>query len=122
MGHLQPRAVAINGETLGNGTSAFLDPVYLFKGKLRAAATRAKFHDSADLRWLEGHFPQELQTRRAELNLQYIGLALKRYPELEILFQRLEIDVDEAKNAARNLDLNNLPRPAPGDVLVGLLS
>ena len=121
MGNIQATAVAISGESLGNGTSAFLDPVYLFKGKLRAAATRAKFHDSADLRWLEARFRQEVQARRAELNLQYVGLAMKRYPELELLFARLGIDITAAKNAAENLDPNNLPIPAPGDVQEGLL-
>lgn len=122
MRHIQPKAITISGESFGSGTSAFLDPVYLFKGKLRAAATRAKFHDSADLRWLEGRFSQEIRSKRIELNLQYIGLAMKRYPELELLFKRIDVDINGAKNAARNLDLNNLPRPAPGDVLVGLLS
>ena len=121
MGNIQPNAVAINGASLGNGTALFLDPVYLFKGKLRAAATRAKFHDSADLRWLEGRFRQTIQAKRAELNSQYAGLAMKRYPELEPLFIRLGIDVAVAKDAAFNLDPNNLPRPAPGDVQLGIL-
>jgi hypothetical protein len=122
MRHIQPKAVAINGESLGSGTSAFLDPVYLFKGMLRAAATRAKFHDLVDLKWLEGRFSREIQSRRVELNLQYIGLAMKRYPELELRFKRIGADIDGAKKAAGSLGLNNLPRPAPGDVLLGLLS
>ncbi|KID88399.1 hypothetical protein MAJ_11062, partial [Metarhizium majus ARSEF 297] len=42
--------VSIKGISLGQGMACFLGPFYLFKGKLRAAATRAKFHDSADLR------------------------------------------------------------------------
>jgi hypothetical protein len=121
MGNIQPNAVAINGASLGNGTALFLDSVYLFKGKLRAAATRAKFHDSADLRWLEGRFRQTIQAKRAELNSQYVGLAMKRYPELEPLFIRLGIDVAVAKDAALNLDPNNLPRPARGDVQLGIL-
>lgn len=121
MRNVQASLATINGQSLGSGPSAFLDPVYLFKGKLRAAATRAKFHDSADLRWLEGYFGQVIQPRVAELNLQYVGLATKRYPELELLFTRLHIDVAMAKSAASNLDPNNLPRPAPGDVQEGLL-
>ncbi|KAG4430178.1 hypothetical protein IFR05_014337 [Cadophora sp. M221] len=121
MGNIQPNLVAINGASLGAATAPFLDPVYLFKGKLRATATRAKFHDSADLRWLEGHFGQAIRARRDELNPQYVGLAMKRHPELEPLFIRLGIDVAAAKNAAFNLDPNNLPRPAPGDVLMGIL-
>jgi len=46
---------------------------------------------------------------------------MRRYPELEPLFIRLGIDVAVAKDAAFNLDPNNLPRPAPGDVQLGIL-
>jgi hypothetical protein len=62
-----------------------------------------------------------IHERKGELNLQYIGLALKRYPELEHLFHRLEIDLARAKHAARHLDPSRLPAPAPGDVQEGLL-
>ena len=58
---------------------------------------------------------------RGELNLQYIGLAVKRYMELELLFGRLGIDLGQAKDAARDLDPSRLPTPAPGDVQQGLL-
>jgi hypothetical protein len=122
MGNIHTNAVAISGQVLGDGTSSFLDPFHLFKGKLRAAGTRAKFHDSADLRWLETRYGQAIQARKQELNLQYVGLALKRYPELEMLFTRIGIDISEAKNAAINLDPNNPPQPAPGDVQEGLLA
>lgn len=119
MGNIRPNAVAINGKR--NGAAPFLDPVYIFKGKLCATANRAKFHDPADLRWLEGRFRQTIKARGAELNSQYVGLAMKRYPELETLFIRLGIDVAVAKNAASTLNPNNLPRPAPGDVQQGIL-
>ncbi|KAH7248438.1 hypothetical protein B0J15DRAFT_400815 [Fusarium solani] len=106
-----PRSVIpIEGPSLGQG-SFFLDPFYLFKGKLRAAATRGKFHDSADLRMLGGKYKSVIESRAQELNVQYIGLALKRYPELERLFQQLGID----------LDLSKLPPPTAGDMQRGLL-
>ncbi|WEW54789.1 hypothetical protein PRK78_000214 [Emydomyces testavorans] len=41
----------VSGQVFASGHASFLDPAYIFKGKLRAAATRSKFHDSADL-WL----------------------------------------------------------------------
>lgn len=118
---IQATARTVNGQKLGSGISCFLDPFYLFKGKLRAAATRSKFHDSADLRWLEGQHRTAIQARKTELSLQYIGLAMKRYPELEMLFKRLNLDLAGAQNAAHNLDLSKLPAPAPGDVQHGLL-
>ena len=121
MGKIQPTSVAINGTTLGKGTAQFLDPVYLFKGKLRAAATRSKFHDSADLRWLEGRFRQIISAKKGEMNLQYVGLAMKRYPELETLFTRLGLDVTKAKSVTSGMDLKKLPQAAPGDVQVGIL-
>ena len=35
---------------MGSGQISHLNAVEIFKGKLRAAAARGKFHDSADLR------------------------------------------------------------------------
>ena len=121
MQDLHMNEVAITGQALGNGRSSFLDPVDIFKEKLHAAATRAKFHDLADLRWLETRYGAQIQERRGKLKLDYVGLALKRYPELTILFARIGVDINGARYAARNLDPNKIPAPAPGDVQQGLL-
>lgn len=121
MGGVQASLRTINGQRLGTGQASFLDPFYLFKGKLRAAATRAKFHDSADMRWLADRYGNAIQARKESLNLEYIGLAMKRYPELEFLFGRPGIDLSRAKEAARDLDPSRLPAPPPGDVQRGLL-
>ncbi|KAH9894527.1 ser/Thr protein phosphatase [Xylariomycetidae sp. FL2044] len=115
------RLIQINGLSQGQGVSSFLDPFYLFKGKISAAAERAKFHDSADLRFLAGRFESLIKPRVGELNLRYVGLAIKRYVELELLFGRLGVDLKKAKAAARDLDPYNLPPPAPGDIHRGLL-
>ncbi|PYH94602.1 hypothetical protein BO71DRAFT_449968 [Aspergillus ellipticus CBS 707.79] len=121
MSAVHPTIRMVDGQKLGTGPSSFLDPFYLFKGKLRAVATRSKFHDSADLRWLGDRFGSVIKARKNELNMQYIGLALKRYPELTYVFQHLGIDLGQAEHAARDLDLSRLPPPAPGDVQRGLL-
>lgn len=118
---IQANIRTVNGEELGSGLASILDPFYLFKGKLRAAATRSKFHDSSDLRWLEDRYHSTIQARKTELSLEYIGLALKRYPELEYLFRRLGVDLARAKQATDHLNLSQLPPPALGDVQRGLL-
>ncbi|KAL2817971.1 hypothetical protein BDW59DRAFT_175294 [Aspergillus cavernicola] len=89
--------------------------------KLRAAATRSKFHDSADLRWLADRHSATIQARQGELNPQYIGLALKKYPELAHLFAGLGVNIIGAKHSVRDLSPSRLPAPAPGDVQRGLL-
>ncbi|KAK2762724.1 hypothetical protein FQN54_000898 [Arachnomyces sp. PD_36] len=119
---VQPAVTQISGETQGTGPTALLDPVHLFKGKLRAAATRSKFHDSADLRWLEGNCLAKLQQNRAQFSLLLVGLALKRYPELQLCFTRIGINIGAATAAAAAHDLNQLPPPQPGDVQKGLLA
>lgn len=91
-----------------------LDPIYLFKGTLRAAAQRSQFRHSADLRWLESRFSQQIRARSHELNLEFIGAAIKRHAELELLFNRIGVDVNAAKYAARNLDVNYLQPLAQG--------
>jgi hypothetical protein len=121
MSDIQATVHAVNGQRLGSSLASFLDPFYLFKGKLRAAAARSKSHDSFDLRWLADRFEESIKAQKDELNLEYIGLAVKRYPELELLFGRLGIDLVKAKDASCDLDPNKLSAPAPGDVQRGLL-
>jgi hypothetical protein len=56
MEYIEPTYEHVASEALSNQYAAILDPVCIFKGKLHAAAARAKFHDSANLRWLEQKF------------------------------------------------------------------
>ena len=122
MQHVEIQYRTVVGQAMGAGNIAYLGPVYLFKGKLHAAATRAKFHDSADLRWLELSFKSELGRRIGEFNLQDVGLALKRYPELEYTFTRLGLDVAAAREMTAVVNLNSLPPPGQGEVQSGLLT
>lgn len=46
---------------------------------------------------------------------------MKRYPELKLLFERLGVDLGNAREAVRDMDPSRLPAPAPGDVQRGLL-
>ncbi|KAK8173802.1 hypothetical protein IWX90DRAFT_413199 [Phyllosticta citrichinensis] len=48
--NIQATTRTVSGAKLGTKPASFLDPFYIFKGKLHAAATREKFHDAADLR------------------------------------------------------------------------
>jgi len=116
------RKVKVTGDILkGDHPIALLDPFYIFKGKLRAAATRQKYHDAADLRWLEGKYGNILRQHRDEINIGYIGLALKRSPELESCFKRIGVDVEGTRKRVAGVDLSKLPAPAKGDVLKGIL-
>lgn len=118
---MKTNVLSLDGQTLGQGRSSFFDPFHLFKGKVRAAATRSKFHDSADLRWLGSHFGVQIKPHTSKLDPVYVGLAISRYSILERLFLGLGIDVEAAKAAAKDQDPNNLPQPQPGDVQKGLL-
>ena len=122
MSDVIPVTRSVDGQTFGTGSVSLLDPVYIFKGKLRARATRDKPHDAFDLRFLEGTFREELFQKHNEFNLEYAGLALKRSPELEYVFSRIGLDLDGAKACAATVDLNQLSRPQPGDVQKGLLA
>ena len=114
MAGVSPNVAQIKSKTQGTGPTALFDPVHLFKKKLRAAATRAKFHDSADLRWLEGKALARLKQNKGQFSLIYVGLTLKRYPELHLSFTRIGFDIDAAKSAAAPYDLHHLPPPQPG--------
>jgi hypothetical protein len=51
MANLNPITRPVHGESFGVGDIHLLDAVYIFKGKLRAAEFRGKYHDAADLRF-----------------------------------------------------------------------
>lgn len=122
MSDVVPVSRSVVGQAFGTGFVSLLDPVYIFKGKLRARATRNKHHDAVDLRFLEGNFQESLQKKSDEFNLTYAGLAMKRSPELEYPFSRIGLDLDSAKACVAAVDLDQLPRPEPGDVQKGLLA
>ena len=122
MSDVTPVTRSVDGQTFGTGSVSLLDPVYIFKGKLRARATRDKPHDAFDLRFLEGSFHEELFQNHNEFSLEYAGLAMKRSPELEYVFSRIGLDLHVAKACVATVDLNQLPRPQPGDVQKGLLA
>jgi len=122
MQNVQPEVHQVTGQGHIAGPISLLDPVYVFKGKLSAAAARNKFHDSADLRWLEKNFSGKLRARKNELNFLDVIPAIKRYPELEMAFNRIGIDIDAAKGASDAVDLDRLPPvPRRGDVQKGIL-
>lgn len=108
------------GQITGTGNIFHLDPSFIFIRKVRAAALRDKYHDSADIRWLEGNYRPLLIERRDVVNLDYAGLAMKRYPELEFVFNRIGIDVQAAKARVAAVYLSGLPPPQNGDFQQGL--
>lgn len=93
---------SVVGQVFGTGSISLLDPVHIFKGKLRARATRNKHHDAAHLRYLEGEFRADLQQKSDQFNLEYADLAMKRSPELEHPFSRRGLDLDDAKARGRS--------------------
>lgn len=117
----QPVRVSVGGELLGEQPALLLDEVYIFKGKLRAAATRGKHTDSADLTWLESHVGERTKPQASKMNLVYVGLTLRRYPYLELLFRRLGINVDEAKRTTQEMSIDAPVPQRAGDVQSGLM-
>ncbi|KAH0542491.1 hypothetical protein FGG08_003087 [Glutinoglossum americanum] len=116
-----PKVIRVRGERLGEGPTSLLDEVYLFKGKLRAAAVRAKASDAADITYLVSTLPDKLRTNANRFDLYYVGLALKRYPHLLPVIQGIGIDVGAAEGRVKGISLETLPPPQPGDIQKNLL-
>lgn len=113
MSVIQTTQVEVRGEKSGIQTTKILDPVFVYKGKLQAAATRAKHSDAADLLYLEGEHQAALRAHHRQFSRHRIGMALKRYPHLEHSFERLRLDLKACKAAARDIDANTLPANSP---------
>ncbi|KAF2258498.1 hypothetical protein CC78DRAFT_114146 [Lojkania enalia] len=119
MQNIRCNACPVYGSRRGHDTIKFLDPFYLFKGMLRAAAYRNKPHDEQDLRYLESRYFGWIAAGKDTLSLEVVGLALRRYPDLETLFIRIGIDVAKAKLAVRGVNPDRAP--VLGAVQRGLL-
>jgi len=123
MSQIQPQRHYVTGQL-----SPYLRPIHLltphliFKGKMFAAARRGKFHDSADLRWLENNCSKQIKQYAQAFPLEEIGLAMRRYGILEKTFARLGCDVEKAERGARGCSLRDLPSYRMGDVQSSLLA
>jgi len=53
--------------------------------------------------------------------LESVGLAIKPYLELELLFVCIKVNVNVAKAKAATFDFSKLPQLQRGDVQIGLL-
>jgi hypothetical protein len=84
-------------------------------------ATRGRFHDSSDLRYLEENYNHKLKTLHSHLDLGYVGHAIKKFVELDRLFERIGINSEAALLASENLDLERVNPPGPFDVQLQLL-
>lgn len=113
MSVIQTKQVQVRGEKSGVQSTKILDPVFVYKGKLQAAATRAKHSDAVDLLFLEGENTVALRASDNQFSRHHVGAALKRYPHLEHSFVRLGLDLRACKEAAKDIDLGALPAISP---------
>ncbi|KAH0534144.1 hypothetical protein GP486_008928, partial [Trichoglossum hirsutum] len=111
----------VRGRQRGEGSTFILGSTHLFKGKLRHAAVRARPDDAADLTFLESRFSNTLRMDANQYSLSYAGLALRRYPHLLPVFQRVGINIEAANNTARGLSLESLPPLQSGDIQRAIL-
>ncbi|KAK2858529.1 hypothetical protein FQN49_004643 [Arthroderma sp. PD_2] len=74
-----------------------LDVVLIFKGKLHAAADRAKSSDTLDLKHLLNKYAERLRPHATKISLRDVGKAVRRYPELTEPLSSIGINVFQAQ-------------------------
>jgi hypothetical protein len=97
----------VYGERRGCVYAHFLDPFFLFKEMLRAAAYRNKGHDELDLKYLVNRYADAIRAGASTLNYETIGLALRRHFDLEGHFRSMGIDIERAAASARGINPDN---------------
>ena len=100
------RIVPVRGHSV-----RLLDIVYIFKGKVNAAANRPKVSDCSDIEYLYAHFESHLRQHVHRINVQDAGKAIKRYPSLSRVFSNLGIDVVKAIEQAGSLEIASMHPP-----------
>jgi len=122
MKNMRRERVQIPSGSVGVNTTKILDVSFIFKGKLQAAATRSKHSDAADLLWLEARYNTALKAHTKEYDRRFIGMAMRRYSQLEQAFVRLGVDVEACKTVTRDFDPDGkMPPPQLNQVQNGLM-
>lgn len=112
---IHTQTVQVNGSPVH-----LLDVVYIFKGKLHAAADRQKVTDAADLEYLARFHQQRLQAHADVFSHRDVGKAVKRYPELSGVFAELQINVQQAVEQM-SLEIGSQMSPPAFDVQKGII-
>ncbi|OAL40375.1 hypothetical protein AYO20_00111 [Fonsecaea nubica] len=105
------QTIAIREVPVRGYSMRVLEIVYIFKGKVNAAANRSKVSDCSDIEYLHAHFESNLREHVHELSVQDVGKAIKRYPSLSKVFSNLGIDVKEAVEQAGSLEITSMHPP-----------
>lgn len=122
MSGVQPIIRTVEGRHFGKGPCSLLDPFLIMKGKVCVAASRSKFRDFEDIQWLADRYGATIQDRWREIKPLYIGLAMRRHPELEHLFGQLQVDIRGAKLFVHGVPTPSaVTEPAVGEAHEGLL-
>ncbi|KAH9828467.1 hypothetical protein Tdes44962_MAKER02385 [Teratosphaeria destructans] len=115
-------AVLVTGEKLPMNQTNILHPVFLYKGKLQAAATRAKYSDAADLMFLENKHADALRDFKDQIKKQHVGMVVRRYPHLRHSFARIGVDLEACEALVSDFDPESTPTaPAVNSVQNALL-
>ncbi|KAF8539531.1 hypothetical protein BDD12DRAFT_91696 [Trichophaea hybrida] len=72
----------LKGKHMGVSYVPILDPEYLFRGKLHAAATRGKQGDALDILYLVESYGNELREAAGGMDKTVVKHAVQRHPEL----------------------------------------
>ena len=122
MKNMRRERVQIPSGTVGLNTAKTLDVSFIFKGKLQAAASRSKHSDATDLLWLEERYNSALKAHTNEYDRRIVGMAMRRYNDLEQAFGRLGVDLEACKAVTRDFDPNDkMPQPELDQVQSGLM-
>jgi hypothetical protein len=81
----------LKGRHMGVSYVPILDPSYLFRGKLHAAATRAKQGDALDILYLVKEYGTELKERLDGVDKTIVKQAVQRHPELRRALEKVGI-------------------------------
>jgi hypothetical protein len=77
-----------------------LDAIHIFKGKLHSTADQSEVSDTGDLVYLEASYRSTLQASWHLFSLLDVGKSVKGYPDLPVMFARLQVNVQEALRQA----------------------
>jgi hypothetical protein len=81
----------LKGKHMGVSYVPILDPSYLFRGKLHAAATRGKQGDAQDILYLVSEYGSELKERLDGVDKTVVKHAVQRHPELKRALEKVGV-------------------------------
>lgn len=118
---MKTTSCSIEGFPPGNNRIRILSPIHLFKGRIRDVVVGNRPRDLLDIKFFVTRCGVDIKERAHEVNLTWVGRALRKHGWSRDEFKDLDINIELAEQLTENTNLLNIDASEAKDVIHSLL-